>query len=96
MRFQVDSTVLAGEAAQVASAARTLAGVAVPTHLGVLRTAVPGGSTAAAADGLTARWQAELSDLRRQVRSHAEALQAAAAGYGRVESAAQRTLGVTR
>lgn len=96
MRYQVDPALLLSEAADVAGAAGLLAGMTMPEQLGVLREAIPGGSSAAALGAIQTSWRTELTDLRSRVRSLGEALGAAGAGYEQVESATAQALGATR
>ncbi|MEO6998907.1 MAG: hypothetical protein ABI112_12560 [Terracoccus sp.] len=96
MRFQVDPALLRSEAADVAGAARTLAGMTVFEQLGALQEAIPGGSTAQALGGVASCWRTELTDLRSRVRSLGEALGAAGAGYEQIETVTTQAMGATR
>lgn len=96
MRYRVDPALLLSQAADVAGAARTLAGMTVPEQLGALREAIPGGSTAAAIGAIESSWRTELTDVRSHVHSLGAALDAAAAGYAQVETTTKQALGTTR
>lgn len=96
MRYQVDPALLLSEAADVGGAARTLAGMRMVEHLGALREAMAGGSSAAAVSGIQASWRTELTDVRAHVRALGEALAAASAAYEQVETAAEHGLGAAR